>query len=65
MKQHEVTVPQVGLIALTRAMFGAGVALLLAEKLPAEQRRAVGWTLVSVGVVTTIPLVMQLLRDTD
>jgi len=28
MKQHEVTVPQIGLIAGTRAMLGAGIALL-------------------------------------
>src|SRR5436309_631571 len=60
MKQHEVTVPQIGLIAGTRAMLGAGIALLLSEKLTAEQRRAIGWTLVAVGAITTIPLVLQL-----
>ena len=49
MKQHEVTVPQIGLIAGTRAMLGAGIALLLSEKLSGEQRRAIGWTLVAVG----------------
>jgi hypothetical protein len=26
-------------------MLGAGIALLLSEKLTAEQRRAIGWTL--------------------
>ena len=56
MKQHEVTVPQIGLIAGTRAMLGAGSALLLSEKLSGEQRRAIGWTLVAVGALTTIPL---------
>jgi hypothetical protein len=35
MKPHEVTVPQIGLIAGTRAMLGAGIALLLSEKLTA------------------------------
>ena|SRR5436190_19990685 len=40
MKQHEVTVPQIGLIPGTRAMLGAGIALLLSEKLTDEQRRA-------------------------
>ena len=49
MKQHEVTVPQIGLIAGTRAMLGAGIALLVSEKLSCEQRRAIGWTLVAVG----------------
>ena len=63
MKQHEVTVPQIGLIAGTRAMLGAGIALLLSEKLSDEQRRAIGWTLVAVGALTTIPLVLQLFSD--
>jgi hypothetical protein len=32
-KKHEVTVPQIGLLAATRAMLGAAIALLLSEKL--------------------------------
>ena len=63
MKEHEVTVPQIGLIAGTRAMLGAGIALLLSEKLRGEQRRAIGWTLVAVGALTTIPLVLQLFSE--
>ena len=65
MKQHEVTVPQIGLIAGTRALLGAGIALLVSEKLTDEQRRAIGWTLVAVGVITTIPLALQLLCDDE
>jgi hypothetical protein len=65
MKQHELTVPQIGLIAGTRAMLGAGIALLLAEKLTTEQRRAIGWTLVAVGALTTIPLVLQTFGDDE
>jgi hypothetical protein len=65
MKKHEVTIPQIGLVASTRAMLGAGIALLLSEKLTDEQRRAIGWTLVAVGALTTIPLVVQLLGDDD
>ena len=61
MKKHEVTIPQIGLMVGTRAMFGAGIALLLSDKLPNEQRRAIGWTLVAVGALTTIPLAVQLL----
>ena len=64
-KQHEVTVPQIGLIAGTRAMLGAGIALLLSEKLSGEQRRAIGWTLVAVGALTTIPLVLQLFCEEE
>ena len=65
MKQHEVTVPQIGLIAGTRAMLGAGIALLLSEKLTVDQRRAIGWTLVAVGALTTIPLVLQLFSEDE
>jgi hypothetical protein len=45
-------------------MLGAGLGLLLSGKLSNEQRRAVGWTLVAVGAVTTVPLVMNLLQKT-
>jgi len=42
MKQHEVTVPQIGLIAGTGAMLGASIVLSLSKKLSCEQRRAIG-----------------------
>ena len=54
----ELRLPEVGLIAGTRAMLGAGIGLLLANKLSDPQRKGVGWTLVAVGALTTIPLVM-------
>ena len=60
MKKVEVTLPELALIAGTRAMLGAGLALLVADKLPKEQRKAIGWTLTLVGAVTTIPLAINL-----
>jgi hypothetical protein len=65
MKHHEVTIPQIGLIAGTRAILGAGVALLLSEKLSDEQRRAIGWTLVAIGTLMTIPLALQLFNEEE
>jgi hypothetical protein len=59
MKPVALTVPELGLIVGTRAALGAGIALLLADKLGREQRRAVGWTLVAVGIATTVPLLAQ------
>ena len=59
MKPKEVTVPELALIAGTRGMLGGGIGLLLSGKLSREHRRAVGWTLVAVGAVTTIPLVIE------
>jgi EamA domain-containing membrane protein RarD len=41
-------------------MLGMGIGLLLASKLKKGQRQAVGWSLVMVGVITTIPLAMNL-----
>jgi hypothetical protein len=65
MKKHDVTIPEIGLIAVTRVMLGAGVGLLLSDKLAAEQRRAVGWTLVAVGVLTTFPLALEVFGSDD
>jgi hypothetical protein len=61
MKRSELTLPEVGLIAGTRGMLGAGVALLLADRLSEDQRKVIGWTLFLMGVVSTIPLVMDVL----
>ncbi|BCB27443.1 hypothetical protein SKTS_23290 [Sulfurimicrobium lacus] len=60
MKQITLSVPELGLIVGTRAAAGAGVALLLADRLNPEQRRAVGWTLLAVGIATTVPLVAEI-----
>ncbi len=59
MRETHVTLPEIALIAGTRAMLGAGLGLLLADRLPEASRKAVGWTLVAVGVVTTIPLALE------
>jgi len=57
MNTRELTLVEIGLIAGTRGMLGAGIGLLLAGSLTNEQRRAVGCTLLMVGVVSTIPLI--------
>ena len=61
MVKTEVTLPELALISGTRAMLGAGAALLLGGKLSGEQRKAVGWTLLIVGAVSTIPLALEVL----
>jgi hypothetical protein len=47
------------LVAGTRGALGAGLGLLLADRLTADQRRAVGWTLFLVGAISTIPLALE------
>ena len=54
----ELRLPELALLAGTRGMLGAGVGLLLADKLRRDQRESIGWTLVAIGVLTTIPLAM-------
>ena len=62
MNRTPLSLPEIGLIAGTRAMFGAGLGLLLADRLSNEQRRAVGWTLLAVGTITTVPLLAGVVR---
>jgi hypothetical protein len=61
MKQIPMTMPELGLIAGTRAALGAGIALLIGDCLSHEQRRAVGWTLLALGVISTVPLIADVL----
>jgi hypothetical protein len=61
MKKTELSLPEVALIAGTRGMLGAGVGLLLADKLKEDHRRAIGWALFIVGAVSTVPLVIDVL----
>jgi len=62
LKTSELTLPEVGLIAATRGMLGAGIALLLADKVNEDQRKAIGWTLFAMGAISTIPLALDVLR---
>ena len=60
MKSTEVTLPELALIAGTRGMLGAGVALLISSKLNNDQRKAVGWTLFLIGLISTVPLAINI-----
>ena len=61
MKKAELTLPEIALIAGTRGMLGAGAGLLLADRLNDDQRKAIGWTLLIIGAVSTIPLALSVL----
>jgi hypothetical protein len=62
MREKALTIPEIMLIGGTRAALGAGLALLLADRLNLDERRAVGWTLFLVGAITTIPLAINVLN---
>lgn len=58
--ETSVSMPEMALVAGTRMMFGAGLALLLSDRLTPEQRKATGWSLFTIGVMTAIPLTFQI-----
>jgi hypothetical protein len=61
MQQHGLTIPELILIAGTRVALGAGLGLLIGDKLRSDVRKGAGWALLGVGAATTIPLVMSVL----
>jgi hypothetical protein len=63
MKRINLSLPEIGLIGGTRAALGVGVGLLLADRLGASERRAIGWTLLGIGLITTVPILAQLLAS--
>lgn len=61
MRERGLTIPEIVLIAGTRVALGAGIGLLLADKLSNEERKGVGWALLAVGTLTTIPLAITVI----
>ncbi len=61
MKDFRLTLPELSFVAVTRVALGGGLALLLADRLDKEQRKAVGWSLFLVGAVTTVPIALSVL----
>jgi hypothetical protein len=61
MREVQMTLPELALLVGIRAALGAGLGLLLADWLPRSERKAVGWTLLMVGAVTTVPLAFEVL----
>ena len=61
MRERGLTVPEIMLIAGTRAALGVGVGLLLADRLSPDARKAAGWALLGLGALTTIPILMNVL----
>ena len=62
MKNVDVTLPELIAVAATRGIGGAGLGLLLADYLAPEKRRAVGWTLLAIGIVSTLPIAATFIK---
>lgn len=63
MKTYSLSLPFIGLLSGTRAMIGSGLAFLLSDKIHAEQRHAIGWTLLGVGALVTIPIIAMMINN--
>jgi hypothetical protein len=59
---RNVTGPILGAVAATRAMLGFGAGLLAARRIPRKRTGVLGWTLLGVGLASTIPLAAMVLR---
>lgn len=57
MKKIKITRPELVLVAATRLILGAGIGLLTSDRLEKDGRRALGWTLIAIGGLSTFPLV--------
>ena len=59
-KFEEVSLPEMGLVAVTRVAIGVGVGFLLSNKLSTKQRKVIGIPLLVAGALSTIPIAMHL-----
>jgi hypothetical protein len=64
MRQATLPLPEIAVIAGTRGMMGAGIGLLVSERLSQERRRRVGLALLLIGALSTIPLVLDVIGRT-
>lgn len=60
-RETSISLPELGLVASTRVILGAGLGLILSERLNADQRKAAGWTLLTIGLISTVPLAFEIL----
>jgi hypothetical protein len=60
MKTYPVSLLQLGLLTGTRAIAGAGLALILSMNATVEERKAIGWSLLTAGAITYLVLLADL-----
>lgn len=61
MRDVPLTLPEIGMINGTRFVIGAGVGLLLGEKMDRHTRKAVGISLLAAGILFSVPMGVSLL----
>jgi hypothetical protein len=61
MTAKALTIPEIGLMLGTRVALGVGIGLLLSDRLRDDQRKGAGWALLGIGVLTTAPIIMNII----
>ncbi len=61
MKERTLTIPEIMLIGGTRVALGVGLGFLIADKLSRDARKGAGWALLAVGVLSSVPIVVDVL----
>jgi hypothetical protein len=59
MRTVSFKIPEIGFLAGTRVALGAGLGLILANKLNRRKRRKLGWALLGIGAATTVPFIAK------
>jgi hypothetical protein len=62
MKHVELPLPELFGIAATRGILGAGIALLLGDRLTRRHRRTLGIVLTAIGILSTAPFAYDVLH---
>lgn len=50
------------MVASTRVALGAGIGILLSDRLNKDWRKGLGWTLLGIGLLSTVPIVINIVR---
>ena len=62
MKERSLTIQEIALVASTRVALGAGIGILLSDRLNKDWRKGLGWTLLGIGLLSTVPIVINIVR---
>ncbi len=65
MRHVDIPIHELAFVAGTRGLAGAGIGLLLADFIKPEARKTVGWTLLAIGALTTVPIAVSLIRKSQ
>jgi hypothetical protein len=65
MRHIDIPLHELAFVAGTRGLAGAGIGLLLADFLQPDARKSIGWTLLAIGALTTVPIAVSLIRRSE